>query len=257
MKTAGNERTHAVLFDLDNTLILFDENRFFKAYIPKIARFFGDLMDETVFTRRLLESTQTMLMNHGETTNARFFMEQFTGKSFDQTVWDRFITFYRDEFDSFASLVKPTPGVLDVFRTIRNWPLKIIIASNPVWPLMVQKKRLAWAGLADFTFDFITHIENMSYCKPHTGFYLEICDAVDVLPENCFMAGNDPDNDMAAGKTGMTTFLVEDSIGHQTDRLTMSRKIRAPDLPGQLTPDFHGLLKEVPCRLEKWLKRRK
>jgi FMN phosphatase YigB (HAD superfamily) len=35
---------HAVLFDLDNTLILFDEDQFFGSYLQAIPAYFRDFM---------------------------------------------------------------------------------------------------------------------------------------------------------------------------------------------------------------------
>ncbi len=64
-----------------------------------------------------------------------------------------------------------------------------MIASNPLWPSIAQNKRLAWAGLGDLDFDLVTHIENMTYCKPRVEYYREICVKIGERPEACLMVG--------------------------------------------------------------------
>jgi len=44
----------------------------------------------------------------------------------------------------------------------------------------------------------VTHIENMSFCKPRIEYYLEICWKIDEPPEACLMVGNDPINGATA-----------------------------------------------------------
>lgn len=68
----------AVLFDLDNTLIFFDEVAFFRKYLDRISRVFDDIMDFKVFRDRIISSTQAILENDGEASNADYFMYVFS-----------------------------------------------------------------------------------------------------------------------------------------------------------------------------------
>jgi len=43
----------AILFDLDNTLILYDEARFFRGYFREIEKLFADIMPAEKFMERL------------------------------------------------------------------------------------------------------------------------------------------------------------------------------------------------------------
>ena len=116
----------------------------------------------------------------------------------------------------------------------------MVIASNPFWPENIQTKRLTWAGLENIHFDLVTHISNMSSCKPNLAYYQEICQKIAETPESCLMVGNDPVNDMVAGSLGMKTFLTLDSYEHQGASLSMSRAIRnglVGDIP---EPNFKG-----------------
>ena len=154
----------AVLFDLDNTLIHFDEREFFEAYIPRISTVFSDMMPLETLITKLLLSTQMLVNNNGQMSNAEYFMSSFSQgyEGYKEEIWKRFIKFYETEFDRFQALVSVTPGVREVFVKLKKTGVKLVIASNPIWPQIVQMKRLSWAGLGDWNFELVTHIENMS-----------------------------------------------------------------------------------------------
>ena len=72
-----NLNLQAVLFDLDNTLILFEEPVFFEHYTRKLYLTFKDIMPPQEFTQRLIHSTQMMVSNNGEMNNAESFIKDF------------------------------------------------------------------------------------------------------------------------------------------------------------------------------------
>jgi FMN phosphatase YigB (HAD superfamily) len=186
--------------------------------------------------------------NHGKMSNAEYFMNIFC-KGFEgerEEIWGRFMRFYETEYDQFQTLVSVPKGVREVFFRLQDKNLKLVIASNPMWPLDVQMKRLSWAGLGDLHFDLVTHIENMSYCKPRIEYYEEICKKVGERPESCLMVGNDPINDMIVATIGMKTFLILDTLDFDASSLEMSRKIRIDPKKEIPVPDFKGSLLGVP-----------
>jgi FMN phosphatase YigB (HAD superfamily) len=237
-----------VLLDIDNTLILFDEQAFFQAYFPKIAYAFQDIMPAELFHHRLISSTQALLNNNTGMTNAEYFLQDFSRGMEEkrETFWNRFIRFYETEFDDLRFLVTPTPGVGSVLSFLKDSPVSLVIASNPVWPLLVQKIRLSWAEADKIPFDLITHIENTHSCKPRLDFYRSICQSLGVPPGQCLMVGNDPYNDMVASRIGMKTYLTTDSRKVDLSNLSLSRKIRNPDPNALPVPDFTGSLQNLP-----------
>jgi FMN phosphatase YigB (HAD superfamily) len=157
--------------------------------------------------------------------------------------WKRFTRFYETEYDQFRSLATAPAGAREMLLQLQGRSLKVVIASNPLWPSIAQNKRLAWAGLGDLDFDLITHIENMTYCKPRVEYYREICLKIGEPPETCLMVGNDPVNDMVVGTIGMKTYLV---TGSDPADLVMSRTTYAAAPSGIPRPDFVGPLRGVP-----------
>jgi len=243
----------AVLFDIDNTLILFDENLYFKSYVSQIARYFADIMPVEVFNKRLICASQELLNNNGELSNAEYYMNYFA-KDYElhrENLWNRFKLFYEQEYDQFQSLVTVPDEVPEVIQALSDQKIKLVIASNPMFPENVQIKRVAWAGIAHFDYALITHIENMSFCKPRLDYYQQICSIIGEAPESCLMVGNDPVNDMIVTKIGMKTYLTTDSDDYENSGLTMSRELRNNTEITDITPDFRGKIRDVPQIVER------
>lgn len=244
----------AILFDLDNTLILFDETSFYQEYFRRIERRFADLMPADIFRKRLISATYALLQNNGEMINAEYFMSAFTEQSADQRnrLWNRFLHFYETEYDKIKVNVRLPDDLHETFDEIGQTGLKLVLASNPIFPLNVQMKRLAWASLDHFHFDLVTHIENMSFCKPRIEYYLEICRKIDEPTQGCLMVGNDPINDMIAARAGLKTYLTDDS----KDSLRMTLDVSEDLLKDQILhipePDFKGPLSDVRLVVQRY-----
>jgi len=243
----------AVLFDLDNTLIHYSEREFFGRYVEGVTAVFADIMPGNVFVDKLLRGTQSLLRNNGQMSNADRFLETFCADHVEMRgeVWSRFTRFYDTEYDKLRSLATVLPEVRDVFLRLTEKDVKLVIASNPIWPLAAQTARLSWAGLGDLRFDLITHIENTTYCKPNLEYYREICGTIKETPETCLMVGNDPVNDMIVAHIGMKTYLVTDADEADTE---LSRSTHANAPAGIPEPDFQGSLPAVVDLIEVLLK---
>ena len=237
----------AVLFDLDNTLLFLDEMEFFQNYLSQISPAFTDLMPIEVFQQKLIFSTRAFMKNNGEMLNKEFFLNVFSeGLGVPrEEIWNRFLDFYTVEFDQLGEMATLPEGGREVLLRLQEKRLKLVIASNPVWPQMVQRKRLAWAGIEDLDYALVTSIENMSFCKPRLEYFREICTKIGVEPEECLMVGNDPVNDMMGANLGMKTFLVLDGEGDERTSLSLSRKVREDKEVEVPAPDYRGKLAEV------------
>lgn len=237
----------AVLFDLDNTLIIFSESKFYAGYLSRIGKVFADLVPSEQFPDHLMTATMALLENDGAKSNVDFFMDTLTRlcPGPRDKLWRRFLQFYDTEYDQLEKVTSLPAGLDHVFNFFTQTGYKLILATNPIFPLNVQHKRLAWAGLEHIKFDLITHIENMSYCKPNVGYYHEICKMIGETPEACLMVGNDPVNDMIAARIGMKTYFTTDDKGLGQGVLHVSASLREHSTPDVPDPDFTGPLSGV------------
>ena len=245
----------AVLFDLDNTLILFEEETFLMGYYPVLVARFAGVLPDGQFGERLMKASAVLRDNDGTRVNRELFLQAFCDdNNLDRDdIWNRFDQFFSLDFDRFRDAVTAAPGAAAAFRHVKGRGLKIVVATNPIWPLGVQQKRLAWAGLGDVDVDLVTHIDNMSYCKPRLGYFLQVCQLIGVQPGDCLMVGNDPANDMVAARVGMKTYQTTDSSAFSTKTLELSKKFIGNDLEGIPPADFSGPLADVPGIVDKLL----
>lgn len=234
----------AVLIDLDNTMILFDETAFYLRYMERVIPYFDGLVPAEQFRDRLLRGIRGLLRNNGEISNRDYFLNIFCAEYEDRrrSIWDRFIQFYRAEYEKIPVDVKIPDGLGSTLDQLSDWNLRVVVATNPLFPEIAQHKRLAWAELDPQRFDLLTHLDNSGFVKPRRGYFLQICDTIGVPPQSCLMVGNDAINDMAAGTIGMKTFLTTEAGVIDYGAVTKGRDTRA----GQHYPaDHSGPLADV------------
>lgn len=200
-----------LLLDLDGTLLDFDMDVFISRYLSLIRKQFENYPFANAVPQWILAGTEAMLTNTGTMTNKEKFIENFqanTGLS-ETELWEIFIHFYQTDFDLLAEITRPVPGIQEFIANAFSAGYKMVIATQPVFPKLAIEKRLTWAGLDAGKFDLITHIENMSYCKPAEGYFMEILAHLNIESEQCIMIGNDIEMDMAAGQFGFETFFLK------------------------------------------------
>ncbi len=124
----------------------------------------------------------------------------------------KFDRFYVTDFPKLQIHTHRKPAARPLVQKAFDRGLKVVIATNPMFPIYAIIERMRWAGVVDFPYDLITSYETMHFCKPHLQYYQEICDRIGVKPEEAMMVGNDVQDDMVAGKLGMKTFLVDEEL---------------------------------------------
>lgn len=225
-----------VLFDLDGTLLDIDLGAFIDRYFHALAEWTSPLLSPDVslddFLRAVHAGTRAMMAHHPGRTNREVFAEQLRdriGLDLD-AAWPAYERFYHDIFPRLGECAKPVPGARQAVETALELGSSVVIATNPIFPLVAVQARLAWAGLDDLPFAGITSYEQMTACKPHPAYFREAAALAGLAPQECIMVGDDRYLDMAASDVGMRTFYV----GTSAD-------MGWADLRGDLT-DLAGLL---------------
>ena len=205
---------NVLLVDLDNTLLFMDEKEFVISYATNLAIHFNDVIqDPKEFIHYLLEGTKYMIQTKGSEINISKFFQYFVphcnGLSQD-IIYKRFFDFYTNEFDNVRHIVIPSPFTPKIIDKALKKGLKIVIATNPIFPEIATKKRLQWAGLTEYINDFllITHGEQFNTTKPDVNYYKQILDITNRNAEECLMVGNDLYNDGVASLIGMKFYQI-------------------------------------------------
>ncbi|MHB0875369.1 MAG: HAD family hydrolase [Anaerolineae bacterium] len=234
----------AILFDLDDTLLRTRTEAFIGRYFASLGEYLGAVADPRQLRGWIVQATQRMLeREHESETNVEAFgkeFEQLSGLSM-ATVWPQFWRFYTDVFPTLGDDIEPMPWARDAVVEAQQAGLKVVIATNPLFPLVAIRTRLAWAGLSDVQFDLITALDNMHFAKPQPRYFREAAAVIGVPESACLAVGNDPAHDIAPAKAaGMWTYLVVDGAAapeaHAADATgdmgTFLQLLRRRQLPG-------------------------
>ena len=204
----------AVLFDLDGTLLPLDD-RFVETYFSLLAKkLSGYGYDPDLLLKTIWKALQAEAMNDGSCTNREMFWKVFSSVFGEDSIKDEpvFDEFYRNEFQSVKGVCSPTPKAKYIVEMLRSKGIKVILATNPIFPKVATDSRIRWAGMEPEDFDMYTTFEDIGFSKPNLDYYRYLMDRADLDPKDCVMVGNDVDEDMVAEELGMKVFLLGDYI---------------------------------------------
>ncbi len=205
----------SVLFDLDGTLLPFHMDEFMRAYFTQLGKKVAHVMEPKQFMKQLLASTGVMIANvDGKQTNQQVFSAHFlsTVDLAEEILLPIMNDFYENEFSLLQEVTRRDAAARMAVNTALSSGLDVVVATNPIFPLIATQQRLEWAGLGDIAFKLVTTYENSHFCKPNTQYYEEIVEKLGCQPHECLMVGNDVEEDLAAAKIGMKTYLVTDCL---------------------------------------------
>lgn len=203
----------AILFDMDGTLLPMDEDVFTKGYFKLLAKKlcpFG--IEPQALVDAVWDGTKCMYKNDGSKTNEQVFWDRFSEKTgLDyKPFYEASNDFYPNEFHQAKVFAQENPLAKVAVEIAHEKAEKVVLATNPLFPMTGQVSRMSWMNLTPSDFDLVTSYENCSFTKPNPKYFEKVCETIGVDPKDCLMIGNSEDEDMhAAAALGIDTFLVE------------------------------------------------
>ena len=209
-----------VFFDLDGTVLPMDQDKFVRLYFGALAKKLsacGYTSDEVIGA--IWDGTRAMLKNKSGRVNEELFWERFRAALGDDVmrVVPVIDEFYKNEFFAAREACWSNPKIRKVLDLLHEKEIPLVLATNPVFPLVASETRMQWGGARPDDFLFITHYSNSHYCKPNPEYYEEIIERLNVRPEECLMVGNDVRDDMSASAVGCRVFLLTDCLLNPTE----------------------------------------
>lgn len=205
----------AVLFDLDGTLLPMDQDVFVGAYFKGLATHLVPCgYESNKLIKAVWAGTEAMIKNNGEKTNEAVFWDVFTSVFGEGALEDipHFDKFYSEGFPKIKAVCGYDERAAEIVGMLKAAGLKVVLATNPIFPAIATETRMGWAGLNPSDFELYTTYENSIHAKPDLAYYTDICNELGVRPEDCLMVGNDVDDDMVAEALGMQVFLLTDCL---------------------------------------------
>ena len=212
----------AVLFDLDGTLLPMDEEKFTKVYFKLLCKKFAlDSNDKETFIGAVLKGVKQICYNDGKLSNEETFWKVYSDILGKERLKDKalFDKFYLNEFKQTIVSCEPNEIAKDIVKFAKNCGLKVILASNPVFPRDGMISRLGFIDLSSEDFDYITSYENSHYAKPNPNYYAEILKSNDLASDEVLYFGNSKKDDLLpASSIGIKTFLVADFCENKNEK---------------------------------------
>ena len=205
----------AVLFDLDGTLLPMEQEQFIEAYMGGLVK---KLIPHGYDPKQLLKGVgagiYAMVNNDGMTTNEEVFWKTFSAIVGEKVKEDEaiFFDFYQNEFQEVSKVCGYEQASKKVIDFLKEKGIRVILATNPLFPSVATASRIRWAGLSTTDFELYTTYENSSFCKPNPKYYEEILAKIGLKAEECIMVGNDVTEDMVTETMGMKVFLLTDCL---------------------------------------------
>lgn len=209
-------RIDTILFDLDDTLIKVNELFRIPLAIYTSLRF-RNYFSPLMFPRIFLEAVEEIKRNKGEDTNFSVFTEYLAlhsslGESGKQELIEVIQASQREDLPKIARYFSPYPGASRSLELAKEKKIRLVLATNPVFPLEVVEFRMRCGGIDPHLFEFISHSQNMSRCKPDPEYYAEVIKKASVDPSHALMIGNDPRNDLPARELGIRTLILNSRL---------------------------------------------
>lgn len=203
-----------LLVDLDDTLLQNSMEVFAPPYYKALSAHISSFVAPEVMLPKLMEGTQAMLMND----NALITLE----KSFDNIFYPgigvskaeihpHLEDFYDHVFPKLQKYTLMIPTAAKMIKDALALDIKVVVATNPLFPMKAIHHRLEWAGLdpKEIPFTLITSYERFHFTKPNSAYYQEILDEIGATSDQCVMVGNDVEMDiLPALKIGIKCFRI-------------------------------------------------
>lgn len=215
------KRIKAVLFDLDGTLLPMDQDVFTKGYFKFLVKKMAPYgYEPESLISAVWHGTGAMVKNTGEVTNEQAFWRDFAGiYGREKAERDKalFEEFYDIDFKKARNTCGYTPKSAEAVKILKDKGVRIILATNPIFPKTATETRIGWAGLSPDDFEFYTSYEKIGFCKPNPDYYREILNRAELSGDECLMVGNDVGEDMVAETLGINVFLLTDCMINKKD----------------------------------------
>jgi FMN phosphatase YigB (HAD superfamily) len=247
--------TLTILLDLDDTLLENSAAGFIPAYLNALCTHLSKntpSAEEILST--LMAATETMRQN---TDPGKFLKTVFDPEFYAPLGWEYDIVhpqieeFYRTTYPDLKQTTTPNPANRTVIEGFLDRGDRVIIATNPIFPLVAIDQRIDWSELSDLKdrFAFISSYENSHFTKPNPAYLAEVLAAIGWPDGPMVMVGDDFTADIEPALTlGIPVYWVNGDDGYTHDNNVPIGRGELEQLPAwldaqteeALTPEFNG-----------------
>jgi FMN phosphatase YigB (HAD superfamily) len=203
-----------LLLDLDDTLLNTNMDAFIPAYYRALSAALADTVSPEVMLPALVRGTKAMMANTDPALTLRevFDAHFFPGLNVERPVLrERIEHFYDEVFPKLSSLTSPIPEAVRLVKWAFEQGQRVVIATNPLFPLKAIQHRLRWAGLPPekYPFTLVSSYETFHFTKETVAYYPEILAQLGWPDDPVVMVGDDIDREVRPTQAaGIPVFWV-------------------------------------------------
>jgi FMN phosphatase YigB (HAD superfamily) len=203
-----------LLLDLDDTLLHTNMDVFIPAYFQALSGALADKVAPDVMLSALMGGTKAMMANMDpaltlrEVFNAHFYSKLNLDHASLQGQIDHF---YDEVFPNLGSLTSPIAEAVRLVEWAFEQGYRVVIATNPLFPLKAIQHRMRWAGLPPekYPFALVTSYETMHFTKETVAYYPEMLAQLGWPDDPAVMVGDDIEREVKPTRAaGLPVFLV-------------------------------------------------
>jgi FMN phosphatase YigB (HAD superfamily) len=203
-----------LLLDLDDTLLNINMDTFIPAYYRGLAAALADKIAPEVMIPALMSGTKAMMQNLDPALTLRevFDAHFFPALAVDRpALQERIDRFYDEVFPKLGSLTSPIPQAVRLVDWAFEQGHRVVIATNPLFPLKAIQHRLRWAGLPPekYPFALVTSYETFHFTKETVAYYPEMLAQLGWPDDPAVMVGDDIEREVKPTRAaGLPVFWV-------------------------------------------------
>jgi FMN phosphatase YigB (HAD superfamily) len=209
---------NTIFFDLDGTLLPMNQEVFLETYFGLMGKMTASRgVDPKPLIQAIWTGTEAMIRNDGTMTNEVRFWQVFDETYGDgaERIRPLLEDFYATEFDKAKAVIHKNPLAKECVELLKDKGYTLALTTNPLFPEVATRFRIAWAGLDPADFAWVTTYENSRFSKPNLAYYQDVLDKLGKSAGECLMVGNDAKEDLCVTELGMDTFLLTDHLIHK------------------------------------------
>ncbi|PKO17193.1 MAG: hypothetical protein CVU39_05420 [Chloroflexi bacterium HGW-Chloroflexi-10] len=208
-----------ILFDLDDTLLKNDMEKFLPAYLNLLAKFLVKFCPVDKLPSLILQGTEKMIRNENPSLTLEECFDSFFYIELqqDKTLLSEAISdFYNNIFPQLQYLTAPIPDAKQTIEQLVSENVNLVIATNPLFPKKAILHRLHWANLIPENMSLITSYETSHFCKPNPAYLAETLANMGWPDGLLAVVGNDWEQDiLPAELLGVPTFFLGNDNNQQ------------------------------------------
>ena len=205
-----------LLFDLDNTLIYNDMDKFLGVYLKALGKHLSSRIAPEKMVPLLLAGTDKMIKKQipSRTLEEVFDQVFYPGMGIPkEELVEDISRFYGEVFPGLKTVTQFRPEAVQLIEFAFRNDYPVVIATNPLFPRRAILERLDWAGipLDKYPYQLVTSYETFHFAKPNPAYYAEILAQLGWPERPALMIGNSLEDDiLPASQIGIPGYFLTD-----------------------------------------------